>query len=222
MGPFRIVFFGCAMAVGSGALAADLPAKSVAPVEYVRVCSTYGTGFFYVPGSDSCLRIAGRLRADYIYLEPFNRSQDSIGFRARGRLNLDHRTMTEYGLLRTYIRFEIDQNSGVFDGPGTFSSNPKIQEAFVQFGGLTAGRVVSFFTDPNLPAPSFGDLRYDDPSNADVALLAYTYSFGSGLSATLSLENGLARRVNNNLDFPQFGFGAPVPFTYGGSRIPDV
>src|SRR5215212_2868614 len=118
MALLRIALFGCAVVVGGAALAADLPAKSVAPVEYVRVCSTYGTGFFYVPGTESCLRISGRVRADYIYLEPFDRSQDATGFRARGRLNIDHRTMTEYGLLRTYLRFEIDQNSGVFNGPG--------------------------------------------------------------------------------------------------------
>lgn len=39
------------------AQAADLPAKSATPVEYVRVCSTYGTGFFYVPGTETCLRV---------------------------------------------------------------------------------------------------------------------------------------------------------------------
>src|SRR3712207_8161153 len=46
--------------------------------EYVRVCSTYGAGFFYVPGTDSCLRISGRLRADYRYIEPQTRVQDAI------------------------------------------------------------------------------------------------------------------------------------------------
>lgn len=219
---------GAALLMTGAAGAADLPAKVAAPIQYVRVCSTEGSGFFYIPGTDSCLRVSGRVRADYRYVEPIDRVDDAIGFRARGRLNIDNRTMTSFGLLRTYLRFEIDQNSGAFDGLGTFSTNAKIQEAFVQFGGLTAGRVTSFFTDPNLPAPNFADLRFDDPANADVALLAYTFSFGNGLSATLSLENGLARRVNNDLDFPLFGEGALVPtfapigFTYGGDRVPDV
>ena len=74
-------------ALGS-AKAADLPAAKAAPVEYVRVCSTYGAGFFYVPGTDSCLRISGRVRAEYRYVEPFTRVQDISGFRARGRLDL--------------------------------------------------------------------------------------------------------------------------------------
>ena len=100
------------LAAVAGAQAADLPVKKAAPVEYVRVCSTYGAGFFYVPGTDSCLRISGRLRVDSGYLEPFSRADDAIGIRVRGRVNFDHRTATPYGLLRTYIRYEIDRNSG--------------------------------------------------------------------------------------------------------------
>jgi Porin subfamily len=224
----RSLLLGCMAVVSIGAQAADLPAKTAAPVEYVRVCTTYGEGFFYVPGTDSCLRISGRVRADYRYFEPSTRGQDISGFRARGRLNLDHRTNTAYGMLRAYVRYEIDRNSGVFASTGQISTNAKINQAYVQFGGLTAGRVTSFFTDPNLPVPNFADLRFDDPTNADVALLAYTYSFGNGFSATLSLEDGLERRVNNELVFPLFGAGvatpvfAPLPFTYGGERIPDI
>ncbi|KAB0269135.1 porin [Microvirga brassicacearum] len=212
------------LAVVTGTQAADLPIAKAAPVEYVRVCSTYGQGFFYIPGTETCLRIGGRVRADYLYAEPFTRAQDITGFRARGRLNLDTRTMTAYGLLRSYIRYEIDRNSGAFASPGEISTNPKINQAYVQFGGLTAGRVTSFFSDSELPAPNFGDLRFDDPTNADVDLLAYTFSFGNGFSATLSLEDALERRVNNPLVFPLFGVGAaaPLPFNYGGQRVPDV
>ncbi|MBM6580845.1 porin [Microvirga sp. BT689] len=227
MASIRTVLLGSVAIMTGGAQAADLPAKSATPVEYVRVCSTYGAGFFYIPGTETCLRVGGRVRAEYLYVEPTDRSQDAIGFRARGRLNLDARTATAYGLLRTYIRMEITRSSGAYTGGG-ISTNPNIAQAFVQFGGLTAGRAVSFFTDPNLPAPNFGDLRFDDPANAEVDLLAYTFSFGNGFSATLSLEDGLERRVNNELDFPLFGVAspapvfAPIPFTYAGERFPDV
>jgi hypothetical protein len=210
--------------VAGGAQAADLPVKGAAPVEYVRVCPGYGIGFFYVPGTDSCLRIGGRVRADYRYVEPFTRVQDAIGLRARGRLNIDYRTMTEYGLLRAYIRYELDRDTGVFAGNGQVRSNPKMRQAFVQFGGLTAGRALSFFSDPDLPVPNFGDLRFDDPSNADANLFAYTFSFGSGFSATLSVEDGISRRVSNELALPLFAppAFAPIPFTYGGERMPDI
>ena len=52
------------LAAIAGAQAADLPAKKAVAVEYVRVCSAYGAGFFYIPGTETCLRIGGRVRAD--------------------------------------------------------------------------------------------------------------------------------------------------------------
>ena len=51
-------------------------------------------GFFYIPGTETCLRVGGRMRAEYLYVEPIDREQDAIGFRARGRINLDARTAT--------------------------------------------------------------------------------------------------------------------------------
>src|SRR3712207_229457 len=69
------------LAAVAGAQAADLPAKKAAAVEYVRVCSTYGAGFFYIPGTETCLRVGGRVRAEFRYLEPSDRSEDAIGFR---------------------------------------------------------------------------------------------------------------------------------------------
>src|SRR3954463_13202604 len=47
----------------SGAQAADLPVKAK-PVEYVRICSLYGAGFFYIPGTDTCIKLGGYLRVD--------------------------------------------------------------------------------------------------------------------------------------------------------------
>ncbi|MCJ2097234.1 porin, partial [Methylobacterium sp. E-046] len=41
-----------AFAAVGAAHAADLPVKKAVPIEYVRVCSTYGAGFFYIPGTD--------------------------------------------------------------------------------------------------------------------------------------------------------------------------
>ncbi|WP_204269343.1 porin, partial [Klebsiella oxytoca] len=43
--------------------AADLPVKAK-PVEYVKICSLYGAGFYYIPGTDTCIRIGGHIRAE--------------------------------------------------------------------------------------------------------------------------------------------------------------
>src|SRR5690349_5115190 len=139
----------------AGAQAADLPVAKAAPVEYVRVCSTYGAGFFYIPGTETCLRIGGRVRADYIYVEPETRADDATGFRARGRIQLDARTATAYGLLRTFVRFEMTRDTGSY---GFSATSPNVAEAFIQFGGLTAGRAVSFFDNGDLPTGHFGTL----------------------------------------------------------------
>ena len=54
-----------ALVAGAGAQAADLPARKAAPVEYVKVCDAYGAGFFYIPGTDTCIKVGGRVRADF-------------------------------------------------------------------------------------------------------------------------------------------------------------
>ena len=48
----------------TAAQAADLPVKAKA-VEYVKVCSLYGAGFYYMPGTDTCLKVGGYVRAQY-------------------------------------------------------------------------------------------------------------------------------------------------------------
>ncbi len=56
-----------AIAAVAGVQAADLPSKKAAPVNYVKVCDVYGAGFFYIPGTDSCVRLGGYVRAEYQY-----------------------------------------------------------------------------------------------------------------------------------------------------------
>ena len=56
------------IAAVASAQAADLPTRKAAPVEYVRVCDAFGAGFVYIPGTDSCIRISGRVRAEYCLL----------------------------------------------------------------------------------------------------------------------------------------------------------
>ncbi len=48
----------------AGAQAADMPVKAK-PVQYVKICTLYGSGYYYIPGSDICIKIGGYVRADY-------------------------------------------------------------------------------------------------------------------------------------------------------------
>src|SRR3981081_3569732 len=99
----------------AGAQAADLPVKAKA-VEYVRICSLYGAGFFYIPGTDTCIKLGGYLRADTTFNG--SRTQGAPAWsgdsgaqdryrnyfitRARMALTVDTRTATEYGVVRTF------------------------------------------------------------------------------------------------------------------------
>ncbi|KQS67127.1 hypothetical protein ASG32_10355 [Methylobacterium sp. Leaf361] len=62
-----------AFAAVGAAHAADLPVKKAVPIEYVRVCGAYGAGFFYIPGTDTCLRLSGRARFEGGYMTSYSR-----------------------------------------------------------------------------------------------------------------------------------------------------
>src|ERR1700759_1742085 len=97
----------------SGAQAADLPVKAKA-VEYVRICSLYGAGFYYIPGTDTCIKIGGFLRAEVNFNAggsfaiptsgdfTSNTSSFAQTWRSRFGVTFDVRSQTEYGTLRSY------------------------------------------------------------------------------------------------------------------------
>jgi hypothetical protein len=199
-----------AISMVGGAQAADLPGAE--PVEYVKVCNTYGEGFFYIPGSETCLQISGFARGEY-YAFDNKHKNDNLVFAAQTNINFDARTETEYGTLRSYVRLEFTRNGGApGDTPNTNSKN--IEMAFVQFAGLTAGHVTSFF-DFYANANVFGAVAGSD---RETNLLAYTATFGSGFSATLSLEDQTERRWMGGGFDGNDGLGS----SYAEQNVPDV
>jgi hypothetical protein len=226
----KAILCGVALAAASfvtlstSAEATDLPMQKGAPADYVRICSTHGAGFFYVPGSDLCLKIGGRVRAEYRYFEPQwsspgnGRYNDAVGFRARGQLDVDARTSTEYGVLRAFARYRITRSSGSYNtqpGPQGSQVAVDLNKGFIQFAGLTAGVTESFF-DFYADTFNFSDgiLGGYGSYVESAQVLAYTASFGNGFSATLSLEDRNQRLVNASL-----GNGGIDP---AGERMPDV
>ncbi|MGH6843186.1 MAG: porin [Methylocella sp.] len=239
------------------ARAADLPARQAAPIEYVRICDAYGAGFFYIPGTDTCLRVGGLALADLRGYDPsFSivgplfyangiphlgagfvptpleysnaRSRDATDFSALGRVELDARTQSPWGALRSFIRVDSYYGSSgsaalgsLGQVPNTFNttagtSAPRdttmVNKAFIQFAGLTAGRAQSMF-DFYADAYNYHFLR---GSNSTVNLLAYTATFGDGFSATLSFEDQADRRAAIGSTIASF---QAQP---GGSRVPEI
>ena len=220
-------------AVAGVAQAADLPMRKAAPVEYVRVCTAFGAGFFFIPGTDTCLRISGRARFEYQYTSQRN-ARDVSGFRAIGRLAADARTQTAYGALRTFIRFDIMSRSGAYLSSGTaqryalafpglgqdtFGRTQKhvdIDKAFVQFAGITAGRAASFFDFYAADAEMIGANIVSNQGSTN--LLAYTATFGNGFSATISAEDPIFRRNPVYSPFAAAAFGSAA--VSGASFLP--
>src|SRR3954466_10585775 len=116
----------------SGAQAADLPLEAKTG-ENVRICSLYGAGFWYIPGTDTCMKIGGYLRIDTTFngsstqdAPPWsgdpgqgNRYHNWFITRSRMALTVDTRTATEYGVVRTF-----GQGDFQFDTLGTGTYNP--------------------------------------------------------------------------------------------------
>src|SRR5438034_3538608 len=120
----------------SGAQAADLPVKAK-PVEYVKICSLYGAGFFYIPGTDTCIKLGGYLRVDTTFngnsydgpawsgsLGAGDRFADFINSRSRLALTIDTRTATEYGVVRTFAQGDFQFNNFGTQNGNTPSSGP--------------------------------------------------------------------------------------------------
>jgi len=274
---FRVVLLGSAatltgIACAPGARAADLPERQAAPIEYVRICDAYGTGFFYIPGTETCLRGGGMALAELRSFDPsFSvvgplfygngaphlgagfvplpsqysnaRSRDATDFAALGRVELDARTQSPLGTLRSFIRVDSFYGSNGSAALGSLGSQAAtfnttagtsasrettiVSRAFIQFAGLTAGRAQSMF-DFYADAINFKSLR---GSNALVSLLAYTATFGNGFSGTLSFEDQPDRRAAIGSTIAST---TAVPINIGGvsatsfqaqpagSRVPEV
>jgi hypothetical protein len=179
----------------AGAQAADMPVKAK-PVQYVKICTLYGDGFYYIPGTDICLKIGGYVRAEYGYnfgpsltngpfanVSGFQTRTDGQDFvmRSRAYAWFDSRQQTEYGTLRTYLQLGLN-----FDNPAgnTFNGN----RAFIQFAGFTAGLAQSFYDFYSSPATSYFGPPSSDTGDPGWKVFAYTANFGNGLSSTVSIE----------------------------------
>jgi hypothetical protein len=131
------------------AQAADFGAE---PVNYVRVCDAFGPGFYYAPGTDTCIKISGWVRMDInIGTQPYvgvTISQASHAFAMYNQLQVTAASMTEYGPLIGYLALE--NGIGGWNGPppttgiGQFVT---FDAATLQLGPFSAGYAWSSFSN---------------------------------------------------------------------------
>jgi hypothetical protein len=223
----------------SGAQAADLPVKAKA-VEYVKICSLYGAGFFYIPGTDTCIKLGGYLRVDTTFnggtfdqpawngnLGQQNRLRDYYAARSRLAFNIDTRTATEYGVVRTFGQATFNLTSSTGEGPGAAGAQALgVDLVFIQFAGFTFGKSASAYATPwhGFPGNNSSFLLGGHDDVVGTNNIQYTAQFGNGVSATIGLDDPYYNRTQ------LLNVGAGNPSTaisagsnaYSGARTPDI
>ncbi|WP_136661515.1 porin [Nitratireductor sp. XY-223] len=162
-------------AASSPAFSADaIVAAEPEPVEYVRVCDAFGAGYFYIPGTETCLKLSGFVRLDIGFLS----EADSYSSAVRGRLNIQAKEDTELGVLHAYLRFQ-GQNAGGGD------STAVVDQAYAELGGLVFGYTeTTWVMSKNGGASGFG-------SHSDNGL-AYGYGQANQVGYNFTGENFFA------------------------------
>jgi len=206
-----------AFAAVSGAQAADaIVAAEPEPMEYVRVCDAFGTGFFYIPGTETCLKIGGFVRfqtgiaRDELGSYQTNRGENSDwdSFTLVD-INFDARNDTELGTLRSFVNLEYNADNDV-DGDSGFD----VDEAYIELGGFKVGFFYSWWDSGiNGETDTHG-------TNTEFNSIAYNYDGGTW-RAGISLDEleGIDANPAANNSSNGLGVAGTVGFSLGGVNL---
>lgn len=200
-----------AAVAATGARAADaIIIAEPEPMEYVRICDVYGAGFFYIPGTETCLRIGGLVRYEMRYTDYADAGEYTFGKFSRFQLNVDARTETELGTLRSYAEGRFDWNSI------TTANVAYLNQGFIELqqanGTIRLGKSdtpYARFLGYGSPFGPF-DGSYAFYNSGE---LSYTYNGGNGFSAIAAL---VEIQGNNKFDV---GVEGGVNFAQGWGNI---
>eukprot|EP00300_Choanocystis_sp_HF-7_P018163 c19956_g2_i3.p1 GENE.c19956_g2_i3~~c19956_g2_i3.p1 ORF type:complete len:359 (+),score=65.10 c19956_g2_i3:132-1208(+) len=216
----------------SGARAADaVVVAEPEPMEYVRVCDVYGTGFFYLPGTETCLKIGGYVRVDLrggdLFEKISNANEETYNNRVRFQLRVDARSETELGTLRSYAAINFNYQAGdsaTFDAAGNrltdYDNNDGmgIEHAYIELGGFRIGKtdsLFSTFTDYSSGVLNDGLVPYGPFATLQIA---YTYTGANGFSAAIAVEQGDEDEGGITEDYAPYVVGG-ISLTQGWGKI---
>jgi hypothetical protein len=206
-----------ALAVVSGAQAADaIVAAEPEAVEYVRVCDAYGTGYFYIPGTETCLKIEGYVRFDvnFGFGDAFeNGGAEDWNVRTRGQVQFTAKSDTEYGPLTGVIVYQANYRPAG-DALDQSSQNETVLDtAYIDIAGLRVGKFVNWWDDDfsgefdtlNSGETNFNTIRYQYESG----------DFYAGIAVEELGGHGFGWETNGNDVGIDVGVGGTVgAFTY--------
>lgn len=232
------------VAVGA-AQAADLPVKrAAAAVQYVETCPAYGKGFYKLPGTDTCLKIQGRVEAKIAIQDSHNTwdpgsgvvaessTSDELGWYLDGKTYFDVRTPTEFGTLRSYFGWKGKLENGVLGRDPFTSANDvakqtsdhgkTLDKGYIEWAGFLIGRQTSqflYFADDDIIGSLGGS-----PTATSAMQFTYIWSLPGGTKATIGLEDsdnhsGKVHAIKLN---PATGFSLSSASDQGPQRAYDV
>ncbi|WP_175869411.1 porin [Bartonella gabonensis] len=181
----------------SGAHAASTVVAEPEPIEYVRVCDAYGKGYFYIPGTETCMRLSGSVRADFVGGDNIGATSEAelknkrktYGSSSRLTLVFQAASETEMGTLRSYARISSSW------GDGNDKAAGRLAAAYIELGGFRVGLDDTIF---NSWTGGYGNVFNDDSvapaGTTRTSFISYTFSGDSGFSAIIGAE------VGNNAD----------------------
>jgi hypothetical protein len=209
----QLLMSSCAVLTATTAsYAADAVIAEPEPIEYVRICDAYGAGYFYIPGTETCIRFNGQVRGDYA-VKHFDEEQDDETSvhetRYRVRLEITARNETEYGTLESRFRLkaeeksdkgtgEVDPETGEGGGhndqlssaEGPDSAAVVVDKALISLAGFTVGFDDNYFKRAGHDGWYVGNARFEGPyGDYDALFFEYTYKF-DGFALTAGLEDG--------------------------------
>ncbi len=176
-----------AFAVVGGAQAADLSVAE--PVDYVKVCDAFGAGYWYIPGSDTCLKIGGHVRFDITFHSNSNVFYDathsaSWEFVTEGQVTVTAKSMTEYGPLTGFVEL-LSKSDNNKDTSQAFGERLAYTgDMYLELGMLLVGRTGSVYDYSGGFTWDWKDL--DSDAGADQVRLTWAMS---GFGIQLAIED---------------------------------
>lgn len=233
---FKTLLLGSAAVIASavGAQAADLSVAE--PVDYVRVCDAFGEGYWYIPGTDTCIAISGKVEAGILFGDSYDGEilEDDEGvefedehdwsFYTRTDVNIDARSMTDWGPLVAYITLRQDrgwEEDGI-DKDAKFY----LDEGFLQLGPLLIGYTQSVF---DVQGGGYTDSGLDISDNT-VQQVQLSWAF-NGFGLAIAVEDPVDRYGSDADNTPAIaaaltsefaGWDAGLSFLYAPNDVDDT
>ncbi|MDL2402935.1 porin [Rhizobium mayense] len=163
------------------------------PVEYVHICDSYGKGYFYIPGAETCMQLGGMVRTQASSYNPYAPVEPSgTTWLTRSELYINATTDTEFGPLKTTTTLRFDYT----DDSNTMGADLPV--AHISLGGFLIGRAGSQYNDWIGYAGNV--INPDVIGNGPIKLnqLSYFYDGGNGIFGVVSIEDSLSTNLNPN------------------------